>query len=293
MRVLVLGSAGFVGRNLVWELARRGAEVETWSRAQTGLPESACHRCVDLLQPDTFAAARGPWDGAVLLAGHAVPGTDFTAQMGYENAVIATNSLAHLTATSPGARVVVMSSAHVYGNAGGTQLVGEDRTISPAGEYGASKLAVEQAAARASSLEVAVLRSFHLIGPRMPRGLLVPDVLERLARGENPLRMRGSDGVRDFLDVRDGARAIVKLLEARSGKPVVYNLCSGRGERVSKVVAGLVQRLDPDREIRFVPGAPRTFVGSPAALSLATGWTPRIPLDETLDWIASETRQAA
>jgi nucleoside-diphosphate-sugar epimerase len=190
--------------------------------------------------------------------------------------------------------MIVMSSAHVYGNAGGTAPVAEDRQVVPAGEYGMSKFHVEQAAAaHSNALDVAVVRSFHLIGPRMPPGLLVPDVLDRLARGENPMRMRGADGVRDFLDVRDGARAIVKLVEGRSGKPTAYNLCSGRGERVSRIVTGLVQRLDPKREIRFAPGSPKTFVGSNAALALATGWSPRITLDETLDWIAKEAAQTA
>jgi nucleoside-diphosphate-sugar epimerase len=294
MRVLVLGSSGFVGRHVVQELARRGAQVESWSRAQTGPSRAALHRRVDLLIPDTFAAATGPWDAAVLLAGHAVPGLDFTPQMGQENVAIAANSLAHLARHSPGTRVVVMSSAHVYGNAGGTQLVSEDRQIVPAGEYGASKFQIEQiAAAHAPALDVAAVRCFHLIGPRMPRGLLIPDLLERLAGTENPMRMRGPDGVRDFLDVRDGARAIVQLLEVRSSKPTAYNLCSGRGERISRIVSGLVQRLDPKRDVLFVLGAPKTLIGSPAALALATGWTPQIPLDTTLDWIASEAAQTA
>lgn len=294
MRVLVLGSTGFLGRHVVEDLASRGVEVESWSRAASGPAGAAPHKRIDLLQPNSFAAERGPWNGVVLLAGHAVPGIDFSAQMAQENVTIATHALAHVAQHSPGARVVVMSSAHVYGNAGGTQQVTEDREIVPAGEYGMSKYKIEQlAVAHAPALDVAIVRSFHLIGPRMPRGLLVPDVLDQLARGANPMRMRGADGVRDFLDVRDGARGIVKLLEVRSAQPVYYNLCSGRGERVARIVSGLVQRLDPGREVRYAPGAPRTFVGSHAALSLATGWTPRIELDQTLDWIASEAKQTA
>src|SRR6185503_18818814 len=169
MRVLVLGSTGFLGRHVVEDLAARGVQVDSWSRAASGPAGAASHKRIDLLKPDTFAAERGPWNGAVLLAGHAVPGIDFTAQMAQENVTIAENALAHVAKHSPGTRVVVMSSSHVYGNAGGTSQVTEDREIVPAGEYGMAKLKIEQlAAARSPALDVAVVRSFHLIGPRMP-----------------------------------------------------------------------------------------------------------------------------
>jgi GDP-4-dehydro-6-deoxy-D-mannose reductase len=287
VRVLVLGSSGFVGRHTVAELAARGAQVESWSRYADGPRDAHVHRRIDLLQPETFESFTGPWDGAVLLAGHSVPGILFTEEHAQENLRIAENALRHLANTSPRARVIVLSSSHVYGNAGSAQAITEDRKPTPVGAYGVSKLAVEKVAESRTDLDIAIVRSFNLIGPRMPRGLLMSDVIEELARDRENLVMRGTDSVRDFLDVRDGARAIAALLALRGGAPV-YNLCSGVGTRVSQVVSGLVRLLGAQRDISFSTGSSPPFVGSHAALTAATGWTPEFVLDATLQWIAAE-----
>jgi nucleoside-diphosphate-sugar epimerase len=291
VRALVLGSSGFVGRHLVTELAARGAQVESWSRYDVGPRDAHVHRRIDLLEPSTFESFRGPWDAAVLLAGHAVPRTGFTPEFADENMRIAQNALGHLASCAPRSRVVVMSSAHVYGNAGGEHLIDEERNPTPVGLYAVSKLAIEAMARSRTDLDIVIVRSFNLLGPRMPRGLLISDVIEELATEQPKLVMRGADEVRDFLDVRDGVRGIAALLEQRGGARV-YNLCSGRGTHVSQVVSGLVRMLGAQREITFMPGATPPFVGSHAALTAATGWSPDIVLDATLQWIAAEALES-
>ncbi len=291
MRVLVLGSSGFVGRHTVAELAARGAEVESWSRYADGPRDAHVHRRIDLLEPASFEAFQGPWDAAVLLAGHAVPGVLFTEEHAAQNLAIARNSLEHLARTSTRSRVIVVSSSHVYGNAGSAQLITEERLPTPVGAYGVSKLAIEKMAESRTDLDIAIVRSFNLLGPRMPRGLLVSDVIEELARDREKLVMRGTDSVRDFLDVRDAARAIAALLDVHGGAPV-YNLCSGIGARVSQVVAGLVRLLGAQRDITFSTGSSPPFVGSHAALTEATGWKPDFVLDATLQWIAAEALES-
>jgi UDP-glucose 4-epimerase len=287
MRVLVLGSTGFVGRHLARELVSRGHETVGYGRKLTGA--AFREERVDLADPDALARFDERFDAAILLAGVAVPGPRFDAAAAGTNVDIARNALAWLVRRSKGARVIVMSSAHVYGAVGDERPLEETRPTCPNGHYGESKIAVERLARESGrDLDVVIVRSFNQIGPAMPRGLLVPDLIEALARGSGPVTMKGADGVRDFLDVRDGARALADLLDVKGASGSVFNLCSGRGVALSQLAADLARALGVDREVRFPAHNPVPFVGSRGALTRATGFEPRIPLSDTLAWIAAD-----
>ncbi|MDZ4772687.1 MAG: NAD(P)-dependent oxidoreductase [Planctomycetota bacterium] len=294
MRVLILGSTGFVGRHSSVELVSRGHEVVGFGRTPIG----ASHREVSVDLSDAQALARLPttlarrFDAAVLLAGVAVPGPRFDERAAAINVGIARHALAWLAEHSPGARVIVMSSAHVYGAQGDDKPLVEARALSPNGPYGHSKLAVERIAHEsARQLSIVIVRSFNQIGRAMPDGLLVPDLIEALTHGAGPVVMKGADGVRDFLDVREGARALADLVAADVESGSVFNLCSGRGVALSTLAAGLARALGVEREVHFPTENPLPFVGSRAALARAIRFEPQIPLAETLAWIASEKRE--
>lgn len=291
MRVLVLGSSGFVGRHVAAELVGRRHDVVGWSRTRLGAPWS--EHAIDLRDAAALAREDERFDAALLLAGRAVPGSSFDEQAAATNVAVAQNALDYLARTSRGARVIVMSSAHVYGALGDAEPLPETRACSPNGLYGESKLAVEQAArTHAAELEIVIVRSFNQIGRHMPHGLLLPDLIAALESGSGPVQMRGPDGARDFLDVRDGARALALLLTAPCASGSVFNLCSGRGVLLSHLAAELARALGVARDVRFPSRNPLPFVGSRAALTRVTGFEPEHTLTTTLGWIAGETARA-
>jgi nucleoside-diphosphate-sugar epimerase len=287
MRVAVLGSTGFVGRNLARELVARGHDCVGFGRTRARvLPRE---EQLDLAVSDALARFDERFDAAYLLAGAAVPGPGFDDASARANAAIARHALAWLANRSPGARTIVMSSAHVYGAEGDAEPLLETRPARPNGLYGESKLAVEGLAREAArELDVVIVRSFTPIGPGMPRGLLVPDLVAALTTGDGPVTMKGSDGVRDFLDVRDGARALADLAEAACPRGSVFNLCSGRGIAVSRLAAELARALRVERDVCFRARNEVPFVGSRAALTRATGFAPQYELAATVAWIAAD-----
>jgi GDP-4-dehydro-6-deoxy-D-mannose reductase len=102
---------------------------------------------------------------------------------------------------------------------------------------------------------------------------------------------------RDFIDVRDVARAYVALATADvpCDADAVYNACTGRSvsiEECLNILAGFarvpVQVVqDPDR-VRVVDIPEQT--GTAARLHAATGWTPVIGLEESLADLMRQAR---
>jgi GDP-4-dehydro-6-deoxy-D-mannose reductase len=109
------------------------------------------------------------------------------------------------------------------------------------------------------------------------------------------IRVGNLDAVRDFADVRDVVRAYWLLLER--GEPgAAYNVCTGRGRSIRELLEILLAasservevEVDPER---LRPSDTPVQVGDPSRLLAATGWTPRIPIEQTLrdlldDWRA-------
>jgi len=284
-----LGASGFVGGAVVRALLERGHAVEAWSRRPRTFPAGVVARPADLLHPASFAAHCGPWDALVHLAAHAVPNVAWDERMQRENVEVTRHALAHLAATSPSARCVLGSSAAVYAPSSAPRA--EDAPLGPRGLYAASKLEAEDGARSfEGELDVAVARLFNQIGPEMPAGLALSDLCAALARGDDPVRMRGADSARDYLDVRDGARALALLCEARGGG--TWNVASGVPRRLSAVAAELTARLGTGQRVEFAAGAaPDVVLGAPEKLARALDWRPRIPFERTLDDLAGWIRR--
>lgn len=280
LRVLIIGSSGFIGTHLAAHLQSLGHGVEGWGRRLRDPGSVDDYHSVDLLSGSTLEGREGPWGAAVLLAGHSVPG-GFTQALALENQRMWTNALDHLARVSPGLRVLVASSAHVYDLGPGRRL--EDEPLQPQGLYGLSKERCEDVAqSHADRLDVQVVRLFNQLGPGLPAGLVVPDLLVRLRTSGGVLAMRGANSVRDFLDVRDGVRALAELLTVRAPIGSVWNLCSGQGYSIERLARTLVEQLGMDRDLEFASADVTRLVGDPGRLREATGWAPEYSLAESL-----------
>ncbi|WP_243301691.1 NAD-dependent epimerase/dehydratase family protein [Geothrix oryzisoli] len=287
MKVLVVGGSGFVGRALAARLLEAAHEVEIWDRTpQAGAPGLSC-RSVDLLGNGALPAPDGrPWDAAIHLAAYSVPGMTWTQDLVMANLRMTARVFDHLAVKAPGCKAIFASSAFVYAPA--PQPLKETDPLGSTHPYALSKhLGEVWALSLRTSLNVVIVRPFNLIGPGMAAGLLVPDLLERIQSGENPLRMQGRDDIRDFLDWRDAVEAYRHLLDLDAPSGSVWNLCSGRPTRVSDLVRALVQAHGLDRSILFANPGVETLVGDPSRLMAATGWSPRFTLEDTARAIAA------
>jgi len=312
MRVLITGVAGFAGSHLAeWALAQ-GADVT--GTILPGAPNDnlrALGRAVttvpcDLIEPGAIGHVLGEVrpDRVFHLAGASVVGTSWA-----KRAEVIRSNLDGTFQLLEGLRphpvpCLVVSSGEVYGVVPeASQPIPETHPLQPVSPYALSKAGLELYAgyyARAEGLPVVIVRAFNHVGPRQGPGFVWSDVARQVAeieKGHRPpvLEVGTVTTRRDFTDVRDMVRAYWLLLErARPGDTL--NAASGRAVTIRDIVAGFLARAQCRIEVRVNAERVRPvdlplLLGDASRLRTLTGWTPTIPLEQSLTDVLTDWRQ--
>lgn len=289
-RALVTGISGFTGRYVAAELERAGYEVIGLTHA-SGACAANVH-AIDLCDRDAMLSLVSglELDAVVHLAAISFVAHGDADAIYRTNVVGTRNLLEALAVASAPPRVVVLaSSANVYGNAK-VEPITEQTPVSPANDYAVSKLAMEHMARLwMDRLPVVITRPFNYTGVGQASHFLIPKILSHYRRSARTIELGNTDVVRDFLDVRDIARAYAGLVEAAPVGEIV-NLCSGLGHSLQRVIDTVGAMAGYSIQVQVNPDFVRTnevrrLVGSPVGLSkVLGGFVPR-PFDETLRWM--------
>jgi len=183
--------------------------------------------------------------------------------------------------------------------------VDEDAAPDPRNVYAATKLHQEhlcQAFGRETGSTVLCLRYHNVYGPRMPRNTPYAGVVSLFASalraGRAPQVFEDGGQMRDFVHVRDVARANVLALLGHDLEDGPYNIASGTPRRVGDVAHAL--------STAFGPGAPppavtghwrlgdvRHIVASPRRATTRLGFSAEISLEDGMaEFAALETAAA-
>lgn len=254
-RVLVTGAGGFLGRHLCPSLAERhaltGADLPGVAATFDGAWRVAAGpedlgKLVDAVEPEIVVHAafrnRKPADR---------PRSDYIAE------VIATNLPLFEACAARDVGILLCSSSAVYGPSPGDRPLRETDPVAPVSLYGAAKALQERLPEvfAEESLNVCTVRLFNLVGPGQERGMLVPDWLHGLAAiaggGEPVLEVHNRATWRDFVDVRDAADALRRMVDdfrpgtvvnVAGGEPVSLMELSRFLETLSPVPFEIVER---------------------------------------------------
>lgn len=274
MRALVTGAGGFLGTHLVSALHREG--------------HAAFEHRGDVRDARSWAAQE-PVDVLLHLAAISnVPASTRDPERAWQ--VNADGTLRALEwARAGGAqRVVIVSSAHVYGRARYSPI-DEKHPLAPVSPYGASKLAAEalgRAYHQTYGLEVVVVRPFNIYGPGQAAGFVVPDIMFPLVDGRAPV-LGDPRPIRDFTYVDDATDLLLKTATLPGLGGLALNLGSGVGHAIAEVArvaaevsgTGLVPVFDP---ARIRGGEADELVVDNGLARSALSWKPEVPLREGL-----------
>jgi GDP-4-dehydro-6-deoxy-D-mannose reductase len=229
------------------------------------------------------------------LAAHAHVGRSWEDPVGTltENVTMTANVLEAVRLEAPEAVVVSVGSGEEYGPPERVPTT-EDVPLRPQNPYAVSKASSGLVAgfyADGHGMRVIHARAFNHAGPGQEPiyaiAAFARQCAEGLAAGDDPVRIvSGSpDTRRDFTDVRDIVRAY-RLL-ASHGEAGFYNVCSGVSRSARELIAALGEVAGVSVDHVVDPAKVRAHEvqeirGSAERLREATGWTPAIPLEQTL-----------
>ena len=313
-RVLITGGAGLVGSHIadaailagaaevrVFEQFARGTLANLGWAAQRG-PLNVVEG--DVRDPSALARAVDGIDVVFHQAALRITLCAEEPRLAHEVMVDGTFNVAEAAARAGVDKVVVASSASVYGMASVFPTPEDHHTYANRTLYGAAK-AYNEALFRSfhemAGLDYVALRYFNVYGPRMaiwgPHTEVLVRWMERIEAGRPPVIFGDGTDVVDFVYVGDVARA--NILAASS--PVtddVFNVGSGVPTALLEVASTLLDvmgsRLEPEfapaRVVNPVPvrladrSRARQMLGFEAETSLRDG------LDRLVTWWRGERR---
>ncbi|MFL9870928.1 NAD-dependent epimerase/dehydratase family protein [Paraburkholderia megapolitana] len=288
-RALITGARGFTGAYVRDELQRAGFEViGTLAGNETPGPNEYvlditslddCRRVIGEVRPTHI----------VHLAAISFVAHDDALEMYNVNVLGTLNLLqACVDVDVRPDKILIASSANVYGNAGG--VIDESVIPAPVNHYAASKLAMEHLVRTwFERLPIVVTRPFNYTGRGQAPRFLVPKIVEHFVQRQPFIELGNLDVARDFSDVRTVAQTYRALLESAVAGEVV-NVCSEHARTLHDVVDMVREASGHDLEIRVNPAFVRDnevklLVGSVARLRKLVPEVQPVDFVETIRWM--------
>ena len=316
--VLILGGAGFMGyhltRYLAQQLSYRVTLVDNLSRGELdndlqellGRYSHLEMVTADLSVPESFTDLGGPFDHVYLLAG--IVGVrnveSHPERVIHLNTSIILNTLEWIRRVGCG-RLLFASTSETY--AGSVELgiaqvpTAEDAPVAvldirhPRYSYAVTKMLGEAAVThytRAYGFEAVIARYHNIYGPRMGFDHVVPELMERIGKREDPFPVYGLEQTRAFCYVADAIEASHALMHCALNECELVHIGNDQEEiTIEHLLAKLFDIADFHPVVKALPapgGAVSRRCPDISKLWGLIGTRPQVGLSEglvrTWDW---------
>jgi UDP-glucose 4-epimerase len=237
-KVLIIGGAGFIGMNITKELASKGYQITIADNFFRGKMDEALKSIInknnisvvsdDFTKQEAFSALDGDYDYVYMLA--SVVGVEYTQKIPNEliriNTQLIINTLEWVKNTKC-KKVLFTSTSECY--AGTIEEFGYKvptpetvpLTISdishPRFTYAVTKMLGESGFLHYSKVygfDCTIIRYHNVYGPRMGFKHVIPQVVQRFLKNENPFKVFGFDQTRAFNFIDDAVAGTIGAMES-------------------------------------------------------------------------------
>lgn len=295
MRILVVGSEGFIGKHLVRRFVSNGYSVVgcgTRAKQNLGYPyinPTSWDNLDELFSGVLF-------DVCINVAGQAnvqksleLPVSDFDV-----NCRVVISLLDSIRRLQPACKFLQFSSAAVYGNPERLPIKETDN-LKPISPYGWHKLMAEQICKEYSDIygiRTAVVRPFSIYGVGLQKQLFWDLFQKYLTMGDARTIQLLGDGSesRDFISVHDVVDSIMTIIHNSNFQSDTYNIASGVETKISDAATSFMNSIDFN--IAFT-SSEQSHTGNPSnwkadiSKLVALGFIPKIQLSEELKVMAT------
>ncbi|MHB1500006.1 MAG: NAD-dependent epimerase/dehydratase family protein [Candidatus Dormibacteria bacterium] len=292
-RVLVSGSAGFIGGYVVQALLQRGHEVvglddhSKYGRVVRSYDSHPGYRLVEGDARDSelvYSLLQGCQHfvaGAAMIGGISYFHTYAYDLLATNERIIAASCDAAIRAHRDGAleKVTYLSSSMVFeGTDRWPSYEGQEREVPPPlSSYGFQKLAVEyfaRAAHQQYGLPYTIIRPFNCVGigeerargdieiesgnVKLAMSHVVPDLVQKVIKGQDPLHILGDGGqVRHYTYGGDLAQGIVRAMEHDAALNEDFNLSTQESTTVMELAQLIWAKIrGPEAPFHYVADPP-------------------------------------
>lgn len=196
--------------------------------------------------------------------------------------------------------VVVACSSAQYGASMQGQAVDEETLFLPLHPYGVSKVAQDLLAYqyfKSDQIRTIRARIFNTTGPRKKNDA-ISDFAYRLVqiekRKSNQFKVGNVKSKRSIMDVTDLINALVLLSD--KGEPgEAYNICGDQIYLIEDIINLMIQKINHPIKYEVDPSLLRKtdepiILGDNSKLKKATGWMPRVNIEETVQKVMNYYR---
>ncbi|MDX2416355.1 MAG: NAD(P)-dependent oxidoreductase [Xanthomonadales bacterium] len=295
-KILITGGCGFLGRHCLLHFSQNGFEVHGIGRGHYGnetLPYSSWREAAITTQ-NLLEIGVG-FEAIIHCAGGSSVAMSFDSpSIDYNNTVTTTSeTLEYIRLYSPATKLVIPSSAAVYGESG-TLRNSVSSPLNPSSPYGVHKKMAEDlclAYQQFFNVDVSIIRFFSIYGPGL-RKQLIWDACQKLYSAKGTVGFWGTgEETRDWLYVSDAVELIDAVISTRN-PPKILNGGTGKGTTIQEVLYSLAELMGFSHELICFKGEKKTGDPSHYLADLREtkllGWRSSIKLGDGLkrylDW---------
>lgn len=290
MRILIIGSEGFVGQNLVNYLSTNHqifcADLYPSSNQKN-------YHQIDITDLSSVLEIVRDFDVVINLAAHSlVSSLDGT----IENAKVNIIGLLNILESCKKNKIkkIIFTSASSLIGIPNNERVSEHHFPLPKTAYGISKLASEHYIRlyhELYGLNYVIFRFFNIYGPYQKNGL-IPSLYNRIINHQPVTIFGKGDQIRDYVFIEDVVSFFEDAINSSKTDNQIFNMGTGNGYTIKEVVNFLAKSVNIEAKIDFQaerPGEIGNFVSDTSTLYSVFKKIPNTSLDDgikkTVDWL--------
>lgn len=308
MKILITGITGFVSAHFLdyLNVVEPGAAVMGVARNIDEFDKNRYPnlkitiKLIDLLNKDAVGIIISDFEPEYILHLASVSSVALSWQTPLESFVNNTNIFLNLVEQvrvyKIKCRILSIGSSEEYGEVTEEQLpLTEEHILNPVSPYAVARVSQEMLStiyAQGFNLDIIITRSFNHIGPGQKDKFVISSFAKQLVQlanddsKEKKIITGDLSVTRDFLDVRDVAKAYYTLLKKGKSNSV-YNICSGNGIMLKEIIETMSKLLNikiitQTNPALIRPNENRKIIGSYKKMKTDFGWAPQISLEQSL-----------